>query len=215
MTEKYSEVKEWYDGYRFGQKNLYCPWDVINYVKDHTINIDAEVRTYWANSSSNAIVKDIIKYPSKTLKNQIEILISKGTLDVKIAHELTYNDLSVSDSNKKIIYLWSILYTTGYLTDVSESKEGWHKLAIPNKEVQQIFEEQISNWFLETSRNDSKKFTAFCNAIKNGNEKEMQHYFKEYLQSSISIRDTYVRKNKKKIFIMEFYLDYLARRITG
>lgn len=84
MTEKYSEVKEWYDGYRFGQKNLYCPWDVINYVKDHTVNIDAEVRTYWANSSSNAIVKDIIKYPSKTLKNQIEILISKGTLDVKL-----------------------------------------------------------------------------------------------------------------------------------
>lgn len=155
MEDSYQEVKEWYDGYRFGNAGVYCPWDVLCYMADHLVDKDISAKAYWANSSGNAIVRSLMEQSTATVRAQIEDLISGGSIEIEIAQEMTYGDLGTADALTQIRYLWTILYMTGYLTDLEPTDTEVHKLIIPNKELQKIFEQQIRSWFLETARKDT------------------------------------------------------------
>ena len=200
MEEKYEEVREWYDGYRFGHQEVYCPWDVLNYVSDHLADRSAEPALYWANSSGNMTVRDIIEQSTGTVRSEIELLVSGGVVKKKIIPEMTYQDLASEDPEEKMTYLWSLLYNTGYLTDTERAAGGVHSLAIPNREVRLIFEQQILTWFSKAVKSDTVKLRSFCDAVKDGNAEEMQKLFNGFLRRSISIRDSAVRKGRKESF---------------
>lgn len=213
MEEKYSEVKEWYNGYRFGQEDIYCPWDVLNYVSDHLADFDGEPQLYWANSSGNAAVRDMIEHSSGTVKSQLELLVSGGTIEQEIIPEMTYQDLDTDDNNEKIRYLWSLLYNTGYLTAVRE--EGRRKeLMIPNREVKLIYEQQILRWFEKVIKSDSKRLKAFTKAVETGDAKTMEECFNSFLRESISVRDSAGRKGRKESFYHGILVGMLSSRDT-
>ena len=200
LEEKYGEVREWYDGYRFGQQEVYCPWDVLNYVSDHLADRSAEPALYWANSSGNVTVREIIEQSTGTVRSEIELLVSGGEVKKKIIPEMTYQDLAAEDAEEKMTYLWSLLYNTGYLTDTERAAGGVHSLAIPNREVRLIFEQQILTWFSRAVKSDTKNLRLFLDAVKSGDAEGMQKLFNGFLRRSISIRDTAVRKGKKESF---------------
>ena len=213
MEEKYSEVKEWYNGYRFGQEDIYCPWDVLNYVSDHLADFDGEPQLYWANSSGNAAVRDMIEHSSGTVKSQLELLVSGGTIKQEIIPEMTYQDLDTDDNNEKIRYLWSLLYNTGYLTAVRE--EGRRKeLMIPNREVKLIYEQQILRWFEKVIKSDSKRLRAFTKAVETGDAKTMEECFNSFLRESISVRDSAGRRGRKESFYHGILVGMLSSRDT-
>lgn len=213
MEEKYSEVKEWYNGYRFGQEDIYCPWDVLNYVSDHLADFDGEPQLYWANSSGNAAVRDMIEHSSGTVKSQLELLVSGGTIEQEIIPEMTYQDLDTDDNNEKIRYLWSLLYNTGYLTAVRE--EGRRKeLIIPNREVKLIYEQQILRWFEKVIKSDSKRLRAFTKAVETGDAQTMEECFNSFLRESISVRDSAGRKGRKESFYHGILVGMLSSRDT-
>lgn len=213
MEEKYSEVKEWYNGYRFGQEDIYCPWDVLNYVSDHLADFDGEPQLYWANSSGNAAVRDMIEHSSGTVKSQLELLVSGGTIEQEIIPEMTYQDLDTDDNNGKIRYLWSLLYNTGYLTAVRE--EGRRKeLIIPNREVKLIYEQQILRWFEKVIKSDSKRLRAFTKAVETGDAQTMEECFNSFLRESISVRDSAGRKGRKESFYHGILVGMLSSRDT-
>ena len=213
MEEKYSEVKEWYNGYRFGQEDIYCPWDVLNYVSDHLADFDGEPQLYWANSSGNAAVRDMIEHSSGTVKSQLELLVSGGTIEQEIIPEMTYQDLDTDDNNEKIRYLWSLLYNTGYLTAVRE--EGRRKeLMIPNREVKLIYEQQILRWFEKVIKSDSKRLKAFTKAVETGDAKTMEECFNSFLRESISVRDSAGRRGRKESFYHGILVGMLSSRDT-
>ena len=212
ISGKYEEVREWYDGYRFGKKEVYCPWDVLHYVKDHLFDPDAEPKLYWANSSSNSIVKSILEQSTGTVRNQIETLMAGQSIEKRLVSELTYQDLDKEDREERTDVLWSMLYATGYLTDAGKNRQGLYRLIIPNREILQIYEEQIQNWFFKTAKKDSGKLKALCTAVKEGDGKGLEEAFENFLQTSISIRDTYVKKAKKENFYQGILLGLLSSR---
>lgn len=146
----YSTVKEWYDGYRFGKIDVYCPWDVINYVSEHLEDREAAAKMYWINTSGNSIVKNLVKRADSMMRDEIEQLIDGGSINKEIKTELTYKDLDNpedlrTDINKN--NLWSILFTTGYLTMKRQPEDARnYELVIPNKEIHNIFVSQIKEW---------------------------------------------------------------------
>ena len=153
IEEKASDIKEWYDGYRFGEFDVYCPWDVMNYLWDLTNNQNAKPVSYWKNTSDNAIIRSFIDYSGAAIKKKLEILISGGSIRQQIEENLTYDYLHSSEDN-----LWSILYLTGYLTKVGErDKDGQIELRIPNKEVKEIFESTVRKWFEDSARVTNRK----------------------------------------------------------
>ncbi len=198
ISGQYRTVKEWYDGYQFGRENIYCPWDVLCYVKDHLADPAAEPQMYWANSSGNGIIRHIIDGASGTTRDQIETLILGGSVEKELVYELTYNDLDSEDADERLSYLWSILYTTGYLTDAAQPSNRLHRLVIPNQEIRLIFEKQIRVWFNRLIMSDTGKLGSFCSALKNGNASEVEAHFNAFLLSSISIRDTFAKKDMKE-----------------
>lgn len=214
MEDSYQEVKEWYDGYRFGNAEVYCPWDVLCYMADHLVDKDISAKAYWANSSGNAIVRSLMEQSTATVRAQIEDLISGGSIEIEIAQEMTYGDLGTADALTQIRYLWTILYMTGYLTDLEPTDTEVHKLIIPNKELQKIFEQQIRSWFLETARKDTGRLQAFCKAVKTGDAKTVQNRLNAWLQETISIRDTTVRDAQKENFYHGILLGLLGSEST-
>lgn len=146
FTDQYGAIKEWYDGYLFGNLGIYCPWDVINYCGDLRDESVTEPQNYWVNKSSNNIVRKFIERADRKTRDEIELLVNGESIKKKIRQELTYRDLDSSINN-----LWSILLTTGYLTKSEEDDGGMTRLVIPNKEIQWIFKEQIRDWFEEES----------------------------------------------------------------
>lgn len=142
LEDKFTQFREWYDGYRFGNVDVYCPWDVINQCDKFLESPNAPMESHWENSSSNAIVQDILKNATATTKNRIEALISGESIEKELAPELTYTDFDSKDSEIRQTYLWSVLWATGYLTDTASPKNGFHKLAIPNREVRGIYEKK-------------------------------------------------------------------------
>lgn len=142
VEERFSDVKEWYDGYHFGSVDVYCPWDVINQCDKLRVKKDAVMEPHWENSSSNAIVQDILAEATETTKAEIEVLISGGYVEKQLLPELTYTDFDSEDMDTRQTYLWSALFSAGYLTDKGEADGGYHRLIIPNKEVLGIYEKK-------------------------------------------------------------------------
>lgn len=195
LEDHLTETKEWYDGYRFGNANIYCPWDVICYVDHLLADPYAEPEAFWINTSGNDLVKRFIDKADKTTQNEIEQLIAGETIEKAIRSDLTYNELDSSIDN-----LWSVLFTTGYLTQADRAINGVYKLVIPNREVREVFVLQIQEWFQKTTLADSTRINRFCAAFPAGDVSTIQDMLYDYLWDSISVRDTAVRTNMKENF---------------
>ena len=198
VEDSFDQIKEWYDGYHFGNTDVYCPWDVINQCDKLRAWSKAPMETHWENSSSNAIVQDILAASTETTRGEIEALISGEAIEKILIPELTYTDLDNKDTETRQTYLWSVLYATGYLTDIDRPENKTHRLVIPNREVLGIYENRILSWFKLKITSDTAKWVQFCEAVKSGAYTEVQRLFNEFLAASISIRDTYVKKEMKE-----------------
>ena len=196
LTDHEATVREWYNGYTFGNRKMYCPWDVINFLFDARANPDVEPIAYWANSSGNDILRKLIQISGVAARRDIDALVQGSTVYKKISEELTYGELYDNEDN-----IFSVLYSTGYLTSNGAKNEaGQMPLVIPNKEIRLIFEEQILKWFETESRRDTTKLHMFCRAFADGDDSLAEKLFTGYLRSIISIRDTGVRKSMKENF---------------
>lgn len=191
----FKETKEWYDGYRFGQIDVYCPWDVINHVDRLRGEPDAEPQAYWINTSSNDLVKRFVDRADKTTQNEIERLIAGEAIEKTVRLELTYDEIDNSIDN-----LWSVLFTTGYLTQAGKPENGIYKLIIPNREVREVYIHQIQEWFRETFVQDEKPMQEFCQALLDGNAEEIQKRLTVILGRMISVMDTKARDDQKENF---------------
>ena len=205
FTEKYDVIKKWYDGYRFGELEVYCPWDVVSYCHTLKMNPSEEPQNYWVNTSSNSIIRKFIDMADAATKDEIERLIGGGSIRKKIRQELTYRDLDSGIDN-----LWSILFTTGYLTQDGYHDNGMTGLVIPNREVRWIFEEQIQDWFKAETRKDLQMLENFCRAFEKNDTDAIEKGFAAYLRKTISVRDTSVRKDMKENFYHGVLLGLLA-----
>lgn len=206
LTEFYDAVKEWYDGYRFGNVDVYCPWDVINYVDELRADKTAFPQNYWSNTSSNDIVRHFIeKATAGTIKREIEALVAGEIVTKEIHQELTYKDLYDSIDN-----IWSVLFATGYLTQRRKAEGDIFQLAIPNMEIRRIFTRQIMELFKENVQKDGAALEAFCTALKDGDARSAETYFTDYLKKTISIRDTFVQKPTKENFYHGILLGILG-----
>ena len=209
LSGRYEEVKEWYDGYRFGNVEVYCPWDVINYVEQLKYDLTAEPEDFWSNSSGNAIVRRFIDKADTRTKNEIERLIAGECIEKEVSQELTYDEL-----DNKIENLWSVLFTTGYLTQQGRTESGRYRLSIPNKEIRNLFIKKIREWFRDVSRKDGKTLEEFCNAFLEKNPEKIEQLFGDYLWNTISIRDTAVAKEKKENFYHGILLGLLGYKAS-
>ena len=195
LTEHYGETKEWYDGYRFGSVDVYCPWDVINHVDRLCGEPNAEPQAYWINTSGNDLVRRFVDKADKTTQGEIERLIAGEAIEKAVRLELTYNEIDNSIDN-----LWSVLFTTGYLTQAGKVERSVYKLIIPNREVREVFILQIQEWFKETVVHDEKPMQAFCQAFLDGNAEEIQKRLTVILGKMISILDTKAKDDQKENF---------------
>lgn len=195
LSSHESEMKEWYDGYHFGNVDVYCPWDVINHVDRLVSDPDAEPQDYWINTSGNALVKRFVDKADKTMQGEIERLIAGEAIEKAVRLDLTYDEIDNSIDN-----LWSVLFTTGYLTQAGRVERGVYKLVIPNREVREVFILQIQEWFKETVVRDTKPMQAFCQAFLDGNAEEIQKRLNIILSKMISILDTKAKDDQKENF---------------
>lgn len=206
LTESYGIVKDWYDGYRFGNVHIYCPWDVICYCDELRFDPKALPKDYWSNTSSNEAVRHFIENAeTNTTKREIERLVEGDIIKKEIRRELTYRELYNNAEN-----IWSVLYTTGYLTQQGEPDGDIFPLVIPNQEVRKIFTKQITDWFQDTVRKDGAALNAFCEAFEKGDAAEVEKQFNSYLRKTISIRDTFVKKDRKENFYHGILLGLLS-----
>ena len=205
-ADKYESIKEWYDGYRFGNVDGYCPWDVVSYLRSLRTNREAIPQNYWINTSSNAEVKEFIRQSKNlTTKREIERLMAGESITKTIHPELTYKEMYESIEN-----IWSVLFATGYLTQSGQVDARKFKLRIPNLEIRDIFKTQIMEYFKESVAKDGDMLGRFCKALKNGEEKKVEDIFESYLKKTISIRDTFVRKEMKENFYHGILLGILG-----
>lgn len=204
-TEKYAVIKEWYDGYQFGNLEIYCPWDVISYCYALKMNPSAPPQNYWVNTSSNDIIRRLVSKAKGSARNEIEVLIAGGSISKEIWQELTYRDLDSDVEN-----LWGILYTTGYLTRHGEDADGRTSLVIPNKEIRMIFIRQIQEWFKEETVRDGEKLKRFCKAFEENDTTAIEEGFTSFLKKTISIRDTSVKRERKENFYHGILLGLLG-----
>lgn len=205
-ADKYESIKEWYDGYRFGNVDVYCPWDVVSYLRSLRTNREAIPQNYWINTSSNVEVKEFIRQSKNlTTKREIERLMAGESITKTIHPELTYKEMYESIEN-----IWSVLFATGYLTQSGQVDARKFKLRIPNLEIRDIFKTQIMEYFKESVAKDGDMLGRFCKALKNGEEKKVEDIFESYLKKTISIRDTFVRKEMKENFYHGILLGILG-----
>lgn len=209
LSDHYPDVKEWYDGYHFGNTDIYCPWDVIRYCKNLCADPAALPEDFWSNSSGNAMVRRFIDKADIRTKNEIERLIAGEDIEKDISQELTYDEIDKSIEN-----LWSVLFTTGYLTHKGCTESGRYRLAIPNKEVRNLFIRKIREWFSDVTRNDGKTLEEFCNAFVDKDPGKIEQIFGDYLWNTISIRDTATAKAKKENFYHGILLGLLGYKAS-
>ena len=205
LSQHYDKVKEWYDGYLFGKQAVYCPWDVISYCKNLCADSSAMPEDYWSNTSSNSIVRRFIDKSGKQTKEEIERLIAGEAIVKEIKQELTYNEL-----DKSIDHLWSVLFTTGYLTKRKRVDSRKYELMIPNREIRELFILQIQEWFADTAAADTNKLDELCRAFPEGNAEVIEKLFNDYLWNTISIRDTASAKEWKENFYHGILLGLLG-----
>lgn len=207
LENAYQDIKEWYDGYSIGSADIYCPWDVINYIDLLDSEPDARPQAFWINTSGNDIIRRFLEMAGQNTRREIERLINGESIGKRVEQELTYRDLYKSIEN-----LWSVLFTTGYLTKRGKADGDVYQLAVPNQEIRKIFIEQIQEWFREEVRKDQAKLDVFCEAFVKADAKSIEKQFNAYLKKTISIRDTAVKKGKKENFYHGILLGLLSHR---
>ena len=205
LENRFREVKEWYDGYRFGKADVYCPWDVINFVDRAKDDPEAKPEAYWINTSGNDLVKRFIDKANKTTKNEIERLIAGEVIEKELRLDLTYEEIDQSIEN-----LWSVLFTTGYLTQVGRTEEGAYRLVIPNREVREVFRLQINEWFKRSIFSNAERLTTFWKALEEGNVENIEQYLNRILSNSISVFDTKAPETEKENSYHTFLVGLLA-----
>ena len=188
-------MRDWYDGYQFGNVSIYCPWDVIKYAQILLRDPEAEPENYWANTSGNGIIRRLLQKADQTTRDEVEQLINGGTVVKTVRQELTYRDIEDSIDN-----IWSVLYSTGYLTSRGRLPGKQMKLALPNREVRELFIDLVKDWFREETRADTSRINRFCAAFPKGDVATIQDMLHDYLWDSISVRDTAVRSSMKENF---------------
>ena len=193
LEDRFGEVKEWYDGYHFGNADVYCPWDVINFVDRAKDDKEAKPEAYWINTSGNELVKRFIDKANKTTKSEIERLINGEAIEKELRLDLTYEEIDQSIEN-----LWSVLFTTGYLTQSGRNENGAYRLIIPNREVREVFRLQINEWFKKSIFSNTERLTAFWKAFEEGDTEGIEQYLNRVLSNSISVFDTKARKEEKE-----------------
>ena len=192
-----SVIQDWYDGYRFGETDVYCPWDVINYCDELLAAPGIPPKSYWANTSGNSLILRLLEKADQTTKDELEKLLNGGKIIKRVNQELTYRDIEDSVEN-----VWSVLYATGYLTGkhIDQTDADIFSLWIPNGEIRKLFYELVQYWFREVTRADGTRINRFCAAFPNGDISTIQEMLSDYLWDSISVRDTAVRRNMKENF---------------
>lgn len=208
QQDHYEEVKEWYDGYRFGNTDVYCPWDVVNYCADHLTTPNATPKNYWLNTSGNEVINyfiDSVGEPQKLAKTELERLVSGNVVRKRINETITYKELYSTIDN-----LWSTLFMTGYLTQRGSEDDGRYRLVIPNREIRNIVTDHILSLFQDEVKKDGQMANAFCQALMEGKEKEVERLLTAYMGKTISIRDTFVRKSIKENFYHGILLGILS-----
>ena len=211
LTDYKDVFRDWYDGYRFGNADVYCPWDVINYCDELLANPVAPPQNYWANTSGNDLILRLLKKADQTTKDEMEELLNGGEIRKKIRQELTYRDIDDSVEN-----VWSVLYSTGYLTGkhVANEDADIFSLWIPNGEIRKLFSDLVQDWFREVTRSDSARINRFCAAFPAGDADTIQDMLHDYLWDSISVRDTAVRTTTKENFYHGMVLGLLRSQGT-
>lgn len=208
QDDHYETVREWYDGYRFGNTDVYCPWDVINYCDSHISVSEFPPKNYWLNTSGNDVINhfiDSVGEQYKITKSELEMLVNGEVVQKEISQELTYKDLYASIDN-----LWSALFMTGYLTQKGIPDGNRYNLAIPNREIRNIVTEHILSMFKDKVKNDGERANAFCNALIEGNKEIAEKIFTEFMKKTISVRDTFVTKPTKENFYHGILLGILS-----
>lgn len=200
------EMKAWYDGYRFGDADVYCPWDVINHVDLLHAKPEAKPQSYWSNTSGNALVKRFIDKADKTTQKEIERLIAGESIEKQVRQELTYDEIDGSLDN-----LWSVLFTTGYLTQDGNPQSNIYRLRIPNEEVRDIFRQQIREWFRQVVSRDTERLMTFWKALAAGDAQQAESYLTGMLSKTISVLDPKGSSAEKE----SFYHAFLAGLLVG
>ena len=199
-SERYPDVKEWYDGYHFGNTDIYCPWDVINFAKKLVWDPSARPSAFWINSSGNDMVKRFVDKADQTTRDEIEKLVAGGFVEKQLRLDLTYDEIDNTIDN-----LWSVLFTTGYLTKAGEvrlpdSGSYAYKLVIPNKEVREVFVLQIQEWFKAVVAKDDDTMKLLSRAILDKDEKQIARQLNIVMSRMISILDTKASDDMKENF---------------
>ena len=207
LEEFHDTVRDWYDGYQFGNISVYCPWDVIKYAQILLKDKEAEPENYWANTSGNDLIRRLLKKVNQSTKNDVERLINGETITKTLRQELTYREVEDSIDN-----IWSVLYSTGYLTCRRRMPGKKMELTLPNREVRELFIELVKDWFEETTQADSGRINRFCAAFSAGDTDTIQDMLNDYLWDSISVRDTAVRINMKENFYHGMLLGLLQNQ---
>ena len=202
-------IRDWYDGYRFGKTDVYCPWDVINYCDELLADPAAPPKNYWANTSGNDLIRRMLKNANLTTKNEVEELLNGGQITKRIKQELTYREIDDSIEN-----VWSVLYAAGYLTGMHVEQEDADifRLWISNGEIRKLFYELVEDWFREVTHSDTSRISRFCAAFPAGDTAVIQEMLSDYLWDSISVRDTAVRRNMKENFYHGMLLGLLQNQ---
>lgn len=203
--DRYDTVRQWYDGYQFGKTEIYCPWDVISYCDILLDEKDARPRNFWANTSSNEILRRLAERSDDKILEEIKQLIAGKTVKKTINRELTYREIEDSVEN-----IWSVMYMTGYLTAAGDTEGNNLMLRIPNAEVRDIFAETMEAWFKANVQSDGMTAEAFVMALLQRNPEKAQKILSRFLRKVISIRDTYVSKAKKENFYHGIILGLLG-----
>lgn len=206
LEARFSETKEWYDGYRFGNVDVYCPWDVINHIDRIKDDPNARPEAYWINTSGNDLVKRFVDKANRTTRNEIEQLIAGNAIEKMLRLDLTYDEIDNSIEN-----LWSVLFTTGYLTQTGMTEDGAYRLVIPNREIREVFKLQIQEWFKKSIFSNTEQLTAFWKAFEEGNMDGVEMYLNRIMSNSISVFDIKTGEEKKEIS----YHNLLVGILTG
>ncbi len=205
LTDCYEEIKRWYDGYRFGGTEVYCPWDVLSHCVRLRKNQKTPPQNYWINTSGNDVIKRFVAMADDKTRDEIETLVAGGTIEKEIREDLTYSEIYDNIDN-----LWSLLYTTGYLTQDGRTDNGSLKLRIPNLEVRDVFVKQIREYFKESVKKDTETLDALCAALLQGDTDEVKRCFNKYLRKNISVRDTMAKEERKENFYQGVMTGILA-----
>ena len=195
LESHFDEIKEWYDGYRFGDVDVYCPWDVINHVDLLRAKPDARPQAYWINTSGNDLVKDFVDEADATTQDEIERLVAGETIEKKVRLELTYPEVRESIDN-----LWSVLFTTGYLTYTEQTEDGSYRLKIPNREVREVYILQIQEWFKRSLEKERHTTQALCQALLEGDAEKASNELIMIMSGMISVLDAKAREKQKENF---------------